>query len=466
MTLELAPSDIEAEENAIAAAMLPDGWPLIGEMASLIQPRDFFREANGEAWSAILDVWNRGAEVNQSTVAHEMAKHDRLDNFGGQARLGDYIRGLPWASSGTWYAGLVRNAAIARRVMVAAHQVMQAAQENPEDADALIDMAAERFIAMGTNRAKALTRSVREILDGSRSPSGIGVVQEISEFLDDPEEVRGLATGWDVLDEMLNGFQKTVLYTVLGDTSVGKSFFVHFVFWMLAMSGVPVLLFTTEMSGDEVTERLVYMAAGLDKEQLRHNKAVSDSEKQRLAEAQSHLADLPIYVCDVGGLSLGTLEAEARRQVSVRGVQLVAVDMMGDLRSGDTRGNRAGEIDQVMKALKGIAMNEDVPVITTAHINRASAASGKALGMHSGKDGSGIEQNTNVLLTLDAVGHDQESGWYVLEEEEADVRRNRDNFLCIRVRASKNRGGRKKSDVRVLDWRQGGRFVEPNWGKS
>ena len=242
------PFDAEAEESVLATALLPDGWPLIGELAGIVAPGDFFREKHGWVWAAVLDLWRRGEEPNQLTVSHELSRRDRLEDVGGQTFLADIIRNLHTPLGGPWYAGIVKADSKRRRIIHEAHRTMEAAYT--DDPDALADSTAERFIRLGLGREKVMTRSAAEILDGSKSPDGVGVVEQIDQFLTEPKAIRGIATGWDELDEMIGGLRKTRLYTVMGDTSVGKSWLVHFLAWSIAKQGKPVLIVTTEMSGD------------------------------------------------------------------------------------------------------------------------------------------------------------------------------------------------------------------------
>ena len=445
------PWDLEAERAVIAAALVPDGWPLINEVACIVSPGDFYRELHGWIWSAILDLNRRGEEPNQITVAAELVRHNRLEAAGGQAFLADIIRQLPTPLGAPWYAGVVRANSKRRTIVHAAHTIMEEAY-TADDPDALSDRAAAQFIRLGLNRQKPMTRSAAEILDGSMSPGGVGVVEEIEHSLTEPDAIPGISIGWKELDELMGGLRPTRVYTVIGDTSVGKSWFIHYLAWCVAKQGKSVLIVTTEMSGEEVVKRLVFMAAGLDP--LRIHGATHE-QHQAISAAEGQIAELPLYVCDVGRIALPMLQAEARRQQAGRGLDVLFVDHIQHITVPGCSG--AQLLEEVMGGLKGLAMNLDIPAVLVSHINRDAARFG--LGLHSAKGSSSIEQDTNVMLALEPVqlknGH-----WTLLEEGDADAERTRDNRMTIRVKSNKNRGGGKGWTVRHLDFEQGGRFVQ------
>jgi len=198
-----------------------------------------------------------------------------------------------------------------------------------------------------------------------------------------------------------------------------------------------------------VIERLVFMAAGLDA--LKATGTTSD--RKRVSDAQGQLADLPLFVCDVGRIALATLHAEARRQQASRGLDAMFVDHIQHVTVPGLKG--AQLLEDVMAGEKGIAMNLDIPVVQVSHVNRDAAKFG--LGLHSGKGSGSIEQDSNVVLTLEPVSW-MDGSWQPMSEGDADFVRQRDNRLAVRVKSNKNRGGQRGYSVRHLDFDLGGRF--------
>lgn len=450
---QLPPHDIEAEEGVIAACLLPEGWPHIEEVAVRVSPPEFFREVNGAAFDAIMTVHRRHDEVNQITVAREMAQRGTLEEFGGQARLMDYIRRLQVATAGTWYADLVRAAYRQRQIIHAATGMMQMAYEGKEPDD-ILDSGHELLNRIGLSRSRAITRSVGEILrgDGERP----GLIEKTRAVMDNPEIVRGTPTGWELFDE-IGGLRETNVYTILGDTSVGKSFFCHWLAWRVATNADPVGMVSTEMSQEEIAERLLFMQAGKDPlhiKALAQNGGLPDSYRRAIEAAAGDLDGAPIYITDVGRIPLATLMGEVRRLRATRGIVGVFVDHIQHVQVPRESGVEL--VQSVMGGLKALAMNEGIWVVAVSHINRTSAREG--INMHSGKGGSAIEQDSNMVISLDPVERHSE-GWAVLEEESAAAYQAQHNRQYVRATIRKGRAGGKGWGVRVLDWNQGGRWV-------
>lgn len=450
MSDRLPPHDIEAEE-ATVASMLADP-SVIPEVATIVEPWEFFREKNGWIYSAVLELWRRGDHINEITVAHAMGA-DRLEEAGGLAYLSDITRRLPTSLGATWYAEIVHRDAIYRQVITTANHIETMAYEAPEDVAAVLARGEELLMRISAQRRRAITRSAREILMGTDG-EGEGLYAATEQFFVDPYAITGLTTGWDELDAMLNGFNPSQVYTVIGDTSAGKSAFVQWVAWMLVSQMIPVLIITTEMSGREVAERILYMAAGIDREDLRQH-GVTTGARERIRTAADTMMDWPLYITDVGQIGLSLLRSEVRRQVSAHAVRLVILDHLHHIDVPGTNG--AQRMQEITSATKGIAMNESLPLLQVAHINRQAARDG-VLTIHSARDSASIEQDSNVILLLESVRR-EDGSWAPMTEFEANDEMARTNGVNVRVRAGKFRGGRRGYDVRRFDWSQGGRFV-------
>lgn len=445
------PYDHEAEEATLAACMVDR--VALESVLPFLRPQHFQREKNAWIFEAILEVYGRGETPNQITVAHELSQRDRLAECGGQTFLAEIIRALPTAVGAEFYGRIVARMAGFRELISLAQGLMtKASAADGEPAD-LVASFVERLLRNSVGRERQLTRSAEEILRGTEDKAGLAAT--LLAFIDQPDYVDGVPLGWAELDGILGGLGPTRLYTVLADTSVGKSFFVHFAALSIASQGYPVHLVSTEMSGDEVIERMVYMHAGVDPLAIRRTGGPSEWQRDRLMEAQDAVYRMPIYVTDVGRIGLDTLVAEARRQRSLRGTEVLFVDHVQDVTAPTN--NRAEGMEQVQAGLKGLAMNLDLPVVQVSHISREDARN-RTIGLHSGKWGSAIEQWSNVVLTLEVVKFDA-GIWAPMTEEEADVFKGRYEYLPVRVKVPKNRRGAKSWDVRVLDWNLGGRFV-------
>ena len=450
----LPPHDVDAEEAVLAACMVDSA--AAAECIAVVRPEHFFRESNGWIFGAICDLWSRGQdEINQVTVAHSLMLSGHLDACGGQSHLSEIIRRLPTSVGAKWYAEIVLRCARYRRLISKATGIMQLAYEAPEDYEQVLDTATELILAEGVQRSRVMTRTTGEVLRGTKETPALA--DRLTEFLDNPRVMRGIPTGWYEIDVAIGGLEPTRLHTVMGGTSVGKSFFIQGALHAIAKRDTPVMLVTTEMSADEVTERLVFMEAGVDRADVQVRGAATDDERERIAVAQSIVGSLPYRICDVGEITMPALIGETKRQVRLHGVEVLGVDHIQHVRVPGERG--VEEIQRVTAGLKGLAMNEYIPVLAVSHVNRESVKSGR-LTLNSGKGGSSIEQDSNIVITLEAVRWEEspDRGWHVMDEFEAAEHQSRHGWNYVRATVNKNRGGVKPYSVRRLDWRQGGRF--------
>lgn len=462
------PADLEAEDHVIAACLVDP--QAIAECVAIVAPMHFFREKNGEIFAGILDVWRRGEDVNQVTIAHELAKKNGLlEDVGGMTYLAQIIRALPTSVGADWYARLIRRAWQHRQLISAGDALMARARAAVDEPAAIADAFIERLIRSGVARDRPLTRSAAQVLAGTTTSPGLD--DRLILAANTPGALPGIATGWDRLDEIMGGLVATRLYVVLGDTSGGKSFLVHWVAWNIACGGTPVHIVSTEMSADEVIERLVWMQAGLDPVAIRERGVLTTGEERAVTQAIGEVATLPLYVTDVGAISLDVLSAEVRRQRATHETAVVFVDHIQHVAVPSARG-RPEVLEAVAAGLKGLAMNVDVPVVAVSHVGReAVARTGtrddsrpRALGLHSAKGSSSIEQDANVVIALQTVRF--EAGkWAPMAEEQADAFKARGEYLPVRATLPKNRRGARAWDVRVIDWNLGGRFMPLREGR-
>lgn len=447
----LPPHDVDAEEAVIAACMVDSS--AAAECIAVVRPEHFFREKNGWIFAAICDLWSRGQdEINQVTVAHSLMVAGRLDECGGQAYLADVIRRLPTSVGAQWYAEIVRRDADYRVLIHTSAGIMQMAYEAPEEYERVLDRATEMILRLGVQRSRVMTRTTGEVLRGTNETPALA--DRLAEFLDNPHAMRGIPTGWHEIDSAIGGLEPTRLHTVMGGTSVGKSFFIQGTLAAIAKRDTPVMLVTTEMSADEVTERLVFMEAGVDRAEMQIRGGATADERERIAVAQSIVGALPYRICDVGEISMPALIGETKRQVRLNGVEVLGVDHIQHVRVPGERG--VEEIQRVTAGLKSLAMNEYLPILAVSHVNRESVKSGR-LGLSSGKGGGSIEQDSNIVITLEAVRWEHPA-WVVMDEFETSEFQGAHGYVYVRATVNKNRGGMKPYTVRRLDWRVGGRF--------
>ncbi|MDZ7727723.1 MAG: replicative DNA helicase [Dehalococcoidia bacterium] len=389
----LPPHDIEAED-AVVAALLVDPEAVF-HVAPLLSPADFFREKNGWVYDACLELWNRDEAINQITVAHELARRDRLEDVGGQTYLSDLIRHLPTSVGVEFYARIVRRDSTYRGLINAATGIMQMAYEAPADLEQVL------------GRSEDLIQRLRS---GENFREFVHISQVLQSFLEqdaDEEERRALdaiMSGYSDLDVLLGGFKRSDLVIIGARPSVGKSSFALGIARNAALNqSANVAFFSLEMSAEQLAVRLLSSESGVDSTRLRLGQQ-TELEERRIIRATGELSEANIWFDDSPTLTVAELRAKARRLAGERGLDLIVVDYL-QLMQGEGgnsgRENRVHEISFISRTLKNIARELDIPIIALAQLSRQVEHRQPPRPQLSDlRDSGSIEQDADIVMFL------------------------------------------------------------------
>lgn len=470
MTDRSLPRDTEAEREAVGVCMHnPALLPIVFATA---RPEHFYDELNRRLMLTIERIVSRNEGVAPFTVSSQVLR-DWPDCEEFYPNLRAEVVSM---YTGTWpvpesvaesIAQTIRQAADLRHAITTLDRAAQAAYDPSAVAQDIVDETVARLTAISGDRNRSISADTQQTLSGSLGREG--VASEILNFLEEPGAIRGIRTGWTMFDQWLSGLMRTKVYTVIADTSVGKSIFVHWLAWMLSKNGYRSLLVSTEMDRNEVLWRLVGMEASVDFEGIKRRGKVESHERERINRALDALnTGNKFVICDVGGIELGAMAGEVKRIMRRDPVDVVFVDHIQHIQVKGVPSHLAtARLEAVTAGIKAMAMNEDIPVMQVSHIPRSAAVAGYA-GIHGGKGSSSIEQDSNVQMELSSVhwGQDPntgEVGWIPFATEREMLQfQSKTSRHPIRIGVNKNRHGDRPWDVLVRDWTQGGRLMSPS----
>jgi replicative DNA helicase len=392
---KLPPHDIEAEE-AVVASLLVDSEAIF-KVAPIIQPQDFFREKNAWAYEACLSLWQRNETINQVTVAHELARRERLEELGGIAYLSQLVADLPTAIGVEHYAGIVKRDRIYRDLIRVVGDLSRMAYEGGPDLEGVLLKAENMILSLrGGERLRDFIH-IKEVLD--RYWEEAGAEGGVPSFLGG--HVR---TGFVELDTLLGGLKRSDLIVVAARPSFGKTSLVLSIARNAAKAqGAKVAVFSLEMAADQLAQRLLANESEVDSTRLRLGQH-TEREEQRVMHALGLLGGLDIYVDDTPILSVMEMRGKAMRLHKERGLDLVIVDHL-QLIHGPDRGrssdNRVQEISFISRSLKELARELSVPVIACSQLSRAPEMRTPHIPMLSDLRESGsIEQDADVVAFI------------------------------------------------------------------
>lgn len=447
----LPPHDVEAEEAVIAACLTdPEA---VSVCAGMLEPGDFFRLQNGDVFEAICALFSRGDGVGMITVAHELSRRKLLEKCGGQSALAAMVSRMPFAGvAAGHYAEIVKRDARYRSLIHSLAMGMQLAYEAPAEDDAVFE------------RASSLVEEARGagVRTGSRVMTAEEGMQQaaddIEQFMEDPTRISGYRTGWWQIDALTDGLQPGDFWTIGAATSVGKSLFMHNLMRRFGTEGLPLLVFTTEMSVRSVVRRLVFMHAGIDPFGLRKRRRTADDERDRVREAMEIVRGWPLHMV-AGKQTSASIRSLTRVHRRLHGVVGAMVDHMGQgfvTGAGDDEKQRIGDVTSTLKTL---AEDEQVFIAAVSHVNREAVREKRLLQMADLYGSTHIEQDSSHILLLTPVEYVRGKP-VALSEQHATELKQKHGGVDVWVSASKVRNLGTGGTPLYLDWAdRGGRFI-------
>ena len=359
----LPPHDANAEESVIGSILI-DGDSL-SRVTSFLRPSDFYGEKNRWCFDAFLALFERGDAINQVTVAHELNLQERLEELGGSAYLSHLVMVVPTSVHVEYYARIVQRTSIMRQLIDVGGRISEIGyHESDADTDAALSRAEDLLFRIRAGRGSGDFVHIREVLD---------TYMEESAALHGPDaaHISPVPTGFPGIDNLLgNGMQRSDMIVLAARPSLGKSTLAFNVARAAADSGNRVGIFSLEMSRDQIGMRLLASEANVDSYRIRIG-LLSNDEESRLLDAIGVLSDLPLYIDDTPIQTIVDMRGKARRLQSERGLDLVIIDYLQLIGGGGRIDNRAQEMGEISRSIKGMARDLDIPVIACSQLSRA-----------------------------------------------------------------------------------------------
>ncbi|HLF76244.1 MAG TPA: replicative DNA helicase [Dehalococcoidia bacterium] len=386
---QLPPHDIQAEESVVASLLVDD--EAINKVATILKPTDFFRETNAWTYEACLALWERNETVNQVTVAHELDRRGRLEEAGGLTYISELILNLPTAVGVEHYAQIVKRDATYRQMIGVATTIAQVAYQGGPDLDSALARAEQLVYSIRSGDRVSDFTHIREYLDPFLDPADANTVAPFGGHM---------RTGLSQLDLLLGGLNPSDLVIVAARTGVGKtSLMLNFGRNAAVGQHAKVAIFSLEMAGEQLAQRLLASESRVDSARLRLG-LHSEIEESRIMHGHGILSQADIYVDDSAGLQIPELRAKLMRLQRDHGLDLVLVDYL-QLVHGNRSDNRVQEISYITRSLKELARELNVPIVAGSQLSRAPEQRQPHIPMLSDLRESGsIEQDADVVLFI------------------------------------------------------------------
>ncbi|MFH0936977.1 MAG: replicative DNA helicase [Candidatus Daviesbacteria bacterium] len=388
---KLPPQNIEAEQSLLGAILIDKD--AIIKVAEILHPAHFYRsEQHGKIYKAVLDLFEKREPIDLVTVTEKLKANESLDIVGGSAYLTTLVNTVPTAAHVEHYARIIKEHAIRRSLIAQSTRLIETAYDESVPLETILDGAQQDIFSVSQESVKKDFVALKDLLTVS--------FDRLDELQKSSGKLRGVPTGFRDLDNKLAGFQESNLIIFAARPGQGKTSFVLNVAQFVAVKeGMPVGIFSLEMSQEELVDRIIVGQADIDAWKLKTGR-LDDTDFDRISHAYGQLAEAPLFIDDTPGLSLAEIRTKARRLQMEHGLKLLVIDYL-QLVHGRNLENRVQEVSEISQGLKNLARELKIPILAVSQLSRAVEARGSRRPQLADLRESGaIEQDADVVMFI------------------------------------------------------------------
>ena len=403
--LRTPPQNVDAEKALLGAIILkPD---VMHDISVTVYPESFYADKHSSIFSAIQQIFSKGDPIDLVSVVTKLKEMSQLDRVGGATYITELIETVPAAGNAAYYAEQVQSKSSLRGLIHAADDIAEIGYGDPESVDEAMDQA-EKKIFLATQSPSA--QKFR--------PIGTALAEAWERFehlTENPQDKRGIPSGFHALDNVLAGFQKSDLIILAARPSMGKTTFALDIARGAALQhGASVGFFSLEMSDQQLVDRMLAAESGVDSWKLRTGRLSDDGEYEKLQAAMEKLSKAPIHIIDQADMNIVKMKSAARRLKNEYGLDMLIVDYLQLMSPTLSKGsdNMVQQITEISRSLKILAKELDIPVIALSQLSRAVEQRGGKPRLSDLRDSGSIEQDADVVMFIhreDKMNRDKEA---------------------------------------------------------
>ncbi|MBI4041521.1 MAG: replicative DNA helicase [Deltaproteobacteria bacterium] len=385
----IPPQNIEAEQSILGGILLEND--ALYKSLEYLTEQDFYKPAHQKIFKAFISLSEKGEPADLVTLTQELKRVGQIEEIGGASYLAQIMNHVPTSANVPFYAKIVREKAILRKLILVSSEIATKGFEDTADLDEFLDSAEKAIFEVSNQRFEKSFTPIRDIVKSS--------FKTIEKLYEKKEAITGIASGFIDLDRLTSGFQSSDFIVVAGRPSMGKtSLVLNMAQHAAIFSKTPVVVFSLEMSKEQLVMRMLTSLAKVDATRLRIGR-LQDSDWPKLTKAAGQLSEAPIYIDDSPSLSALEIRAKCRRLKVEHDIQLVIVDYLQLMRSHRSYlESREKEISEISRSLKSLAKELNVPVIALSQLNRAvENRNDKRPMMADLRESGAIEQDADLI---------------------------------------------------------------------
>lgn len=403
--LRTPPMNIDAERALLGAIILkPD---VMHDISVIIYPESFYADKHSAIYKAINEIFSKGDPIDIVSVTTKLKDMNQLERVGGASYVTELIETVPAAGNAAYYADQVQAKSSLRGLIHAADDIAEIGYSDPESVDEAMDQAEKKVFAATQAPSSQKFRPIGTALSEAW--------ERFEHLTENPQDKRGVPSGFTALDNVLAGFQKSDLVILAARPSMGKTTFALDLARNAAMiGGASVGFFSLEMSDQQLVDRMLAAEAGVDSWKLRTGRLSNDQEFEALQAAMEKLSKAPIHIIDEADMNIVKMKSAARRLKNEYGLDMLIVDYLQLMSPTLTKGNDSmvQQITEISRSLKILAKELDIPVIALSQLSRAVEQRGGKPRLSDLRDSGSIEQDADVVMFIhreDKMNRDKEA---------------------------------------------------------
>jgi len=385
------PQNIEAEQ-AVLGAILLDSDSLITAMER-IGPDDFYRPAHQHIFEAMIELAEEDEPVDLVTLTARLQNKQQLEEIGGVAYLSELANAVPTAANIDYYGQIVEEKSLLRRLIRTASQIVSDGYASADDVGMMLNDAEARILEISQRRASNGFISIRDVL--------MEVFERVEFLYSHKGGSTGIPSGFNDLDKMTSGFQRSDLIIVAARPSVGKTAFALNIAQNVGVRAKEtVAIFSLEMGAAQLVQRMICAEANVDATRLRSGFLEGD-DWEKLTMAIGSLSEADIYIDDSPSVTVADIRAKCRRLKQEKGLGMILIDYLQLIQGRGKGDNRQQEVSEISRTLKQIARELNVPVIALSQLSRGvEQRQDKRPMMSDLRESGSIEQDADIVAFL------------------------------------------------------------------
>jgi replicative DNA helicase len=385
------PHDMTAEQCALGGMLLSKD--AIADVVEVLRPNDFYRPAHQIVYDVIIDLYGRGEPADAVTVAAELTRRGEMGKMGGAPYLHTLISSVPTAANAGYYAKIVAERAILRRLVEAGTRIVQLAYGAGGEVDDIVDTAQAEVYAVTERRSSEDYLPLSEVMEGA--------LDEIEAINSRGGQLTGVPTGFADLDHLTNGLHPGQLIVVAARPAIGKSTLALDIARSASIKhGLTSCIFSLEMSRNEIVMRLLAAESRVALHTMRSGTMTND-DWNRLARRMGEVSNAPLFIDDSPNMSMMEIRAKCRRLRQRHDLRLVIVDYLQLMSSPRRVENRQQEVSEFSRQLKLLAKELDVPIVAVAQLNRGpEQRADKRPQLADLRESGAIEQDSDMVVLM------------------------------------------------------------------